>query len=208
MDRSSGFSRFLPGIYRDDVFLHWLRLTAAAFAGMIVGSYAVGLIAPNIAEQVYGWMVDAAQEAEIQNEDGSFSALPIFLHNFRAMIFSILYGLIPFIYLPALLLGINTMTLGFVGAYCVNNGMSIFVYLAGILPHGIFELTAVVLSLSGAFYLCASVTRRIRTKEKGIVRNAFSLTVQLLFLHIGPLLLLAALVEAYVTPAILRAVMG
>ena len=52
------------------------------------------------------------------------------------------------------------------------------------------------------------MTRRIRTKEKGIVRNAFSLTVQLLFLHIGPLLLLAALVEAYVTPAILRAVMG
>lgn len=208
MERSPVLFRLLPGIYHDGVFRHWLKITAIAFIVMVAGSYVVGLFVPDLAADVYNWMVETAQSAEIQSDDGGFSALSIFLHNFMAMMFAILYGLIPFVYLPALLLGINTMALGFVGAYCVNNGLSIFVYLAGILPHGIFELSAVVLALSAAFYLCANVTRRIRTKEKGIVRTAFSLIAQLLFLHIGPLLLIAAFVEAHVTPAILRAIIG
>ena len=208
MSSSSGLSRFLPGIYRDEVFRHWLRITAIAFVLMIVGSYIVGLLVPKLAADVHGWMADTAQSAEIQEDDGSFSALALFLHNFRAMMSTILYGLIPFIYLPALLLGINAMALGFVGAYCANNGLSVLIYLAGVLPHGIFELTAIVLALSAGFFLCANVTRRIRTREKGIVRASFALTAQLLFLHIAPLLLIAAFVEAHVTPAILRVVMG
>ena len=208
MEKSSGLPRFLPAIYGDKAFRHWLHLTAAAFAVMIVGSYIVGLLAPNLAADVYGWMSDTAQSAEIQNEDGGISALALFLHNLRAMMFTLLYGLIPFIYLPALLLGINALSLGLIGAHCVNNGMSLLVYLAGILPHGIFELSAVVLALSAGFYLCANVTRRIRTKEKGVIRTSFVLTTQLLFLHIAPLLLIAAFVEAHITPAILRAVMG
>ena len=208
MERSTILSRLVPGIYRDDVFRHWLKITAVAFVVMVVGSYVVGMAAPDLAAKVYDWMAETAQSAEIQTDDGGFSGLSIFLHNFRAMMFTILYGLIPFIYLPALLLGLNAMSLGFVGAHCANNGLSFWTYLAGILPHGIFELTAVVLAMSSGFYLCAMVSRRIRTKQKGLIRTSFALTAQLLFLHIAPLLLIAAFVEAHVTPAILKAVMG
>jgi stage II sporulation protein M len=207
MDRSPVALRFLPAIYRDQIYLYWLRITAIAFVALIVGSYIVGRLVPDLATDVYGWMTEMVKNAEIQNDDGSFSALTIFLHNFLAMMYTVLYGLIPFLYLPALLLGVNALGLGFVGAYCVNGGMSIFVYLTGILPHGIFELSAVVLALSAGFYLCARVTHRIRSKEKGVIRNAFALCAQLLFLHVGPLLLIAAFIEAHVTPAILRALM-
>ncbi|MBQ2061269.1 MAG: stage II sporulation protein M [Oscillospiraceae bacterium] len=204
MEGSSGASRLLPAIYGDGVFRHWLRITAAAFAVLVVGSYLVGLMAPTLAADVYRLMSETVQEAGIRNDDGSFSALTIFLHNFLATVYTVLYGFIPFIYLPALLLGVNAMGLGFVGAHCVNNGLSVFVYLAGVLPHGVFELTAVVLALSAGFYLCATVNRRIREKEKGVVGKALVLCAQLLLLHVTPLLLLAAVIEAYVTPALLR----
>ncbi len=204
MERSSGPARLLPAIYGDGVFRRWLRITAVAFAVLVVGSYLVGLMAPTLAADVYRLMSETVQEAGIRNDDGSFSAVTIFLHNFLAMLYTILYGFIPFIYLPALLLGVNAMGLGFVGAHCVNSGLSVFVYLAGVLPHGVFELTAVVLALSAGFYLCATVTRRIREKEKGVVGKALVLCAQLLFFHVTPLLLLAAVIEAYVTPALLR----
>lgn len=207
MERTSGISRLLPGIYRDEAFRRWLRITGVAFVALTVGSYAVGALKPDLAASVYQWLSESARESGVQDEAGNISALSLFVHNIRAMMFIILYGAIPFIYLPALLLGVNAAGLGFVGAHCTNNGLSLLVYLAGVLPHGIFELTAVVLSLSAGFYLCEYVTKRIRTKEKGVAIAAFSRTAQLLFLHIAPLLLVAALIEAYVTPAILRAVM-
>ena len=208
MERSSGASRFFPAIYRDGVFLCWLRNTAVAYGVLIVGSYVLGLLKGDLAASVYQWMAENAAASGVQDESGGISAMTLFLHNFRAMMSIMLYGVIPFLHLPALLLGINAMSLGFVGAHCVNNGLSLFVYLVGVLPHGIFELTAVVLALSASFYVCAYATKRIRTKEKGIFMAAFSRAAQLLFLHIAPLLLIAALIEAYVTPSILRAVMG
>ena len=208
MEHSSGLSRLLPAIYRDSSFRHWLKITAIAFVIMVVGSYVAGLLLPDLAAKIYDWMAQTAQSSGMQNDDGSFSAFSIFLHNFQAMMFTILYGLLPFLYLPALLLGINAMSLGFVGAHLVNTGVPITLYLAGILPHGIFELTALVLALSAGFFLCDAVTHRLRTKEKGIIRTAFPQTAQLLFVHVAPLLLIAAFVEAYVTPAILGALMG
>lgn len=208
MEHSSVFSRQLPGIYGDSAFRRWLKNTAIAFLVLTVGSYVAGLLMPDLSEKIYTIMAESAKNAGIQNDDGSFSAFPIFLHNFRSLMFTILYGLLPYIYLPALLLGINAFSLGFVGAYCVKHGMSLGIYLVGILPHGIFELTAVVLAMSAGFYLCAAVTHRLRTKEKGVVVRAFSLTAQLLFMHITPLLLVAAFVEAYVTPCLLRMVAG
>ena len=208
MDRTSGASRFFPVIYKDGIFLRWLRIAAAAFVALAVGSYAVGRLKVDLADSVFRWLSETAAATGVRDEDGQISALSLFLHNFRAMMSIILYGILPFVYLPALMLGINAMSLGFVGAYCVNNGLTPLVYLAGVLPHGVFELTAVTLALSAGFYLCEYATKRIRTKEKGLLKAAFSRAAQLLFLHIAPLLLLAALIEAYVTPALLRAVMG
>ncbi len=64
---------------------------------------------------------------------GRVDVLALFGNNVRATVFSIAYGFIPFIYLPALSIGINSLLLGFAGVY-VNNGISLLAYFAGIVP--------------------------------------------------------------------------
>ena len=204
MENSSGASRLMPGIYRDGTFRHWLTVCAVAFAVLSVGSFAAGLLMPEVSEKIYRIMSESAQSAGLQNEAGGINVLALFLHNLRSMVFTVLYGVIPFFYLPALLLGLNAFSLGFVGAYCVRHGMSVFAYLAGVLPHGVFELSALVLGICCGFYLCDAVTRRLRLKAKGIVLEAIYRIGQLLILHVTPLLLIAAFVEAYITPSILN----
>ena len=94
--------------------------------------------------------------------------LALFGNNVRASAVSILYGFIPFLYLTALALGTNALILGVFAAYYVNNGVSLLVYLAGILPHGIFELTALMLAFAGGFLLCRQITQYVRSNTKGM----------------------------------------
>ena len=65
---------------------------------------------------------------------GRVDVLALFGNNVRATVFSIAYGFIPFIYLPALSIGINSLLLGLFAGVYVNNGISLLAYFAGIVP--------------------------------------------------------------------------
>ena len=90
-------------------------------------------------------------------------------------------------------------------AYYVNNGVSLLVYLAGILPHGIFELTALMLAFAGGFLLCRQITQYVRSNTKGMMKP---LMLNLLRVLDNPhqdipLLAVAAVAEVYVTPHVM-----
>ena len=125
-------------------------------------------------------------------------------NNLRAMVLSVLYGFIPFIYLPALSLGVNALLLGLFAAYFLNNGISMLAYLGGILPHGIFELPALVISLACGIYLCSRINQYVRKNTRGIMAPTLKNIVRVLALTVLPLLAVAAAVEAYVTPAVMQ----
>ncbi len=204
MNWFDGQRQQLLNVYRDEAFLRYLRDTAIAFLVLIVGSFVVGLFAPTIPVKIVSQFNQAVADAGIADESGKYSALPIFIHNLQAALSAILYGFIPFLFLPALALGTNSMLLGFVGAHYVNNGQSFLLYLAAILPHGIFELPALVLAMACGLFLCSRVTHRIRAGEKGVVRLAIHQILRIILWQILPLLFIAALVETYLTTAILN----
>ncbi|MFR6395338.1 MAG: stage II sporulation protein M [Oscillospiraceae bacterium] len=83
------------------------------------------------------------------------------------MALSLVYGLIPFLRLPALTLGTNGAILGLFAGYYMRQNISLLKYLLGILPHGIFELTALILSAAMGLYLCSTVTNALRKKQTG-----------------------------------------
>ena len=91
----------------------------------------------------------------------------------------------------------------FAGVY-VNNGISLLAYFAGIVPHGIFELPALILALSSGIYLCRKVTDYVRHNEKGVMGPLMKDLLRLFVMHIIPLLMAAAVIEAYVTPQLLK----
>ena len=76
-------------------------------------------------------------------------------------------------------------------------------YLAALLPHGVVELPALLLSLAVGLYICGQLSRRCRKDQSArSLWSCMTLASQMLLWVLVPLLLIASFVEAYVTPAV------
>lgn len=193
----------LKAFYRKD-YGHFLFITAVAFLVLVVLSYVAGLLLREQAMSLMQWFGEQVVDLGVMDESGNFSTLALFFNNFRAMITGAAYGFIPFIYLPAISLGVNAMLLGVFAAVYSAQGISLLLYLAGILPHGIFELPALVLSIACGLYLCRTITDFVRHNTKGVVRSALANIARVIVINIIPLLLIAAVVEANITPVVMN----
>ena len=139
------------------------------------------------------------------NQPGKKEWLVLFFNNFEACFVSFVYGLLPFLFLPILSLFSNTLIIGAVLSIQISSGTNALKILTlGILPHGIFELTAVFLSLTMGVHLCLNVSRMVLHKEPyESIKRIFSESVRMFVLFILPLLLIAAQIESYITPKLM-----
>lgn len=192
--------RALGDFWREE-YGRWLGMTAVAFLVLVVLSYIAGRLFPEIPAAILTYFNEVVADSGIVRDDGSFSALALFGNNLRAMVLSTLYGFIPFLYLPALSMGVNAILLGMV-ASSVNGQWLLLA--AGILPHGIFELPALCLSLAAGLCLCQNINRYIRKNEKGIMKPLLLNILRVTGLVVIPLLVVAAIMESYVTPAVMQ----
>lgn len=192
--------RALGDFWREE-YGRWVGMTAIAFLVLVVLSYIAGRLFPEISATVLTYFNEVVADSGIVRDDGSFSALALFGNNLRAMVLSTLYGFIPFLYLPALSMGVNAILLGMV-ASSVNGQWLLLA--AGILPHGIFELPALCLSLAAGLCLCQNINRYIRKNEKGIMKPLLLNILRVTGLVVIPLLVVAAIMESYVTPAVMQ----
>lgn len=171
---------------------------------LIVLGAGLGLIYPDVVDAAFDSFTAMVEDAGIIAEDGSISVFALLFNNWWAMLISAAYGFIPFVFLPVLSLVSNSVLLGVFAALYMNNGLGIFMYLAGILPHGIFELPALVLSISCGVYLCLNMNRRILGSEKKIpMVELLSDLLRVILLLVAPLVVAAAFIECYITPLIL-----
>ena len=197
----------LRQFYRGELSYH-LFIATVAFCVMIVLSFILGMVRPSIASGAIQYFANMIKDAGLVDDKGAFSALGIFGNNIRAFVVTACYGFIPFVFLPVVSLALNGAILGLFAAFYVNNGQSLLLYLAGILPHGIFELPALVLALSCGLYLCRVITDYVRFNRKGTVKAALANIARVLVLNVLPLTAVAAVIEANVTPLILAHFMG
>lgn len=179
----------------------YVGMTAAAFLVLLVLAYAAGRLFPDIPVTVISAFNEDIAGSGIVQEDGSFNVLALFANNLRAMVLGVLYGFIPFLYLPALALGVNAAILGMLASLIDGQWLLLA---AGILPHGIFELPALFLSLAAGLCLCKNINAYIRKNEKGIMKPLLLNILRVTVLLVLPLLVIAAVMETYVTPALMQ----
>lgn len=177
-----------------------------AFVGIVALSFAASLLFPDQADAIITRYAQMLQQGGLTDESGNIQLFALLMNNLVAMTLSMVYGLIPFIRLPALTLGVNGATLGLFAGYYMHQNISLLKYLLGILPHGIFELTALILSAAMGLYLCETVTNALTKKQTGSVGAAVSRCCRVLLLWVLPLLVIAALVETYITPILFNLV--
>ena len=194
--------RALWQFYRE-TFGEALLMTAAAFLIICLLGFGVSLFNKSIPEFVVNYFSQMIQNSNIITDDGAIRFGALLGNNLRAAVFSVLYGFIPFLYLTALAVGMNALILGVLAAYYVSNGTSLLIYFAGILPHGVFELSALLITFALGLLLCRRITQYIRKNTKGMMKPLLCNIARSFVMHVVPLLVVAAVVETYITPAVL-----
>ena len=120
--------------------------------------FAAAWFFPQLTDHVMGVLEQAIDSAGLSSvTETRDMAAAIFANNLTAAFSAILWGLVPFAYLAAFPLGFNFFLIGALGVYYVRSGVGLGSYLVGILPHGVFELPALVLFCAAGLYLCSRV---------------------------------------------------
>ena len=188
---------------------HEFLSTAAAFGVLTLLGFAVSLARPALAQGMLEHFTAQIEQLGLTSDvPQSQMMATIFFNNLVASCLSMLYGLIPFVPLSALALGTNALMLGAFAALYQMQGPGLGVYLVGILPHGIFELSALILACTLGLLISRTGTDRIRRKKEAMpLWPRLQDCLRAFLLLAVPLLAAAAAVETYVTPVLLALVM-
>ncbi|EKD58560.1 MAG: hypothetical protein ACD_56C00097G0005 [uncultured bacterium] len=143
-----------------------------------------------------------AQFASIKNLSAFMIFLLIFLNNaikaFFVTILGTLFGIVPLIFIF-----LNGELIGFVFGISQVEGLGVMRVLIGIAPHGVLEIPAIMLSAGYGLWLGYRFLLFVLHRDE--FRKYFFLALGKYFTLILPLLFLAALIEAFITPYFLGA---
>ncbi len=147
---------------------------------------------------------------ELSSLRGHLSAPFLFFNNTRSMAVIFLAGMVSFSVLGVLFYMINVALIGGVYAVLQLIGISPMpIFLAGVLPHGLFELPALLIGSAVVLYIGAALVTPQNGKSMGeVIIDLMADWAKIFVGLVVPLLAIAALIEAYITPNILLRVMG
>jgi stage II sporulation protein M len=130
-------------------------------------------------------------------------------HNLRAVVIILVLGLFSFGVLGTLIFLLNTGVIGLVLALEGALGISpVKLAIFGILPHGIFEIPALILSSAAVLYIgIALVTPRSQLTLGEVLIDAIADWAKIGVGLVLPLLTIAAILETWVTPVLLSSVL-
>jgi len=120
----------------------------------------------------------------------------IFLNNSFKAILNILLGPILGIY-PLVFILLNGFILGYTFALAVSK-TSLLTALLAVIPHGIFELPAMIICNALGFRLACKAVKSIIKKDG--LREEFKKSVKVFIYLIMPMLFIAAIIEVCITP--------
>lgn len=177
-------------------FPRWFLVSAILFFSGVIA----GFIAP-----VSFDVESIAPLGEIVDDLGTLSSPVVFTiilaNNLIAISFAFFLSPL-FCLVPIFSLAVNGLLIGIVGSVVIEQES--FLYLAaGILPHGIIEIPALLIALSAALNFGFTTIKGLFKKEtRGMIFPAFITNIKYLALA-GVLLVPAAFIETFVTPVFL-----
>jgi uncharacterized membrane protein SpoIIM required for sporulation len=170
----------------------------------------VPLLLPAMNEHQLGEIVrDAQVSTGIIELGGHLSAPRIFANNVRATTLLLLSGLVSF---SVLGLGALVLNVALVGGVLAVFGLIGYqpavLFSAGVLPHGVFEIPALILASAVVLRIGAVLVTPQAGKSMGqVLLEQLADGAVVLVGVVWPLLAVAAVIESYITPRILVAVL-
>lgn len=199
----------IGGVFRKISTPFAILLLLSAVGSVAAYHWTTSMIPPAFSEMTAEEVDEAFEELQssvefaIGGDDLSFRF--IFFHNIQAVLVMLFLGLVSFGILGGLAFVVNMGILG--SLYAILDAFQMpaaAMFLAGVLPHGIFEIPAIIFAGASILYFGALLVTPNPTRTIGEI---FILTLadwaKIIAGIILPLLVIAAGIEAYITPQIL-----
>ena len=222
----------LPQLYRAE----WERFKARhlkifllallLFVLVSVLSYTYLLGHPEFTEQKFMELAEKLLEKIPLDRGKLVMSAAILLSNLAAASLAVGLGLVPFMFLPTFGVMLNGAAMGVMSAFMTLRGVELgSLLLFGLVPHGIIEIPAFLYACTLGFALCLGLTRFVIRELFGrgnaltpaspsgpgpeeSFTDLLKHTFRTFVLVIVPLILLAALIETFVTPLLIRTFIG
>lgn len=172
----------------------FIGLSVFIFGLTAVMGYWAAAVDPGLASQ---WTKGLEALRWILDQPPLTIMIIIFLKNLLASAMALLLGL-GLGLIPLLVVTSNGFLLGVVAYSAIQKSGPLFLA-AGILPHGIIELSAVLVSIGFGFRLGYLLALTL-AKEKVDLSGETRMAVRFLWRYITPLLFVAAAIETFITP--------
>ncbi len=137
---------------------------------------------------------------QLMSENPAIVSLNIFINNLQASVILFLGG-VSFGLITILILTLNGFIIGIV-AEMIRQEQGMLFFLAGVLPHGIFEIPAFILAGSYGILLGGELWRELGGDGDAI--TTASIYGKKFLRLVLPLLAVAACIEGFITPEILN----
>lgn len=186
--------KFLKQVYlfiKAHIFYFWLMLF------LLVGGIVMGLFVP---EDVKAAILNLLMQKF--KSMGDISVFDIFLNNLVVALILVFGGMT--LFLPYLVVLINGLMIGAMVPMMLSK-MGGVGLAGGLVPHGIFELSAFILAGSLGAMLAARLLGKLKKMNWGELWIRVS---QVFVLVVVPLLAVAAVMEVYVSPKVAMALSG
>ena len=175
-----------------------------AFFLVCIISYFLLKSYPNLVMNIMQMFMDSVESSGIVNEQNEISVFMLIFNNIRASFVSVVLGIVPFLFLPLFSLLVNAALIGALFAMITIGGGSFSFVFAGLLPHGIFEIPALIIALALGIYLCKELVMKFMEKRKHErFGNVVKDITRFFICTIIPLMFLAGFMETYITPLII-----
>lgn len=182
-------------------FIRYFGISVLIFIAGCAGGYFTSQADPSFGQSLVTLFQDMITN-EIMSDDPPLLAFQLFLNNLEACVLLFIGGAALGV-ITLFVLSFNGIIIGGI-MEVVGAKTGSLVMLAAIVPHGVFELPAVLVSASLGMMLGRSVMLELIGQEDA---SAQALVLGRLFVrYVVPFIAFAACIEAFITPAVLHLV--
>ena len=146
-----------------------------------------------------------SETANLESVTADITAPGLFVHNFQSTFVIAFLGLFSFSVLGIVLYVVNISLIGvIIGLFQLVGYAPGPLLLAGIAPHGIFEIPALIISCAAVLHIgLMLVTPQAHRTLGEVLLEALADWLKVSLAVVAPLLAIAAVIETYVTPQLL-----
>lgn len=193
-------------IFRKDYFIHFILMNIVFFVSAF-GCYFVFQAFPEETTKLMGSITEMFESKGLHEKETDLEmSIGLFLNNSFASLLMFLSGSIPIVIMPFIYVIMNGSIIGVLFAFMAIEGEPVLeLIVKGILPHGIFEIPAILYAASLGSYISLTIIKKlIGGKYKEIkLWDEYKKTFASFLIVVIPLLIIAAIVEGFITPVLL-----